>query len=296
MVRSRDRRRFERAAARALRPSRRSAAVWAASAATILARLSRRVWSWPVVGVAALLAVAVSATMIYALRSSTEPRKTDVAQELKPVAVTEPAPDERRLSEARQAHLRQLRPVLRADAEKLSEIARRIRGGGRVTDVRKDRSDNAVELRSLFVSDRALSGDLQNHYQEYAKAKERLRRNVSEQEDEFQKAALLVMTNLSLPPGAEHRRQEVAWSFLEKCLDKGPGMALIDTTTVAEDQRAAFEAFTAFLPDAEVGAYCASLKKRAAGISATAEKLSTEALVLAERTTLPGECKYTKPD
>src|SRR6266850_2968655 len=314
MVTSRDRRRFERAAARARRPSRRAAGVPAASGTTIFSRLSRRVWSRPVV--AALLTVAVSATVFYALRSGTEPPKAHVAQEPQPVAVTEPSQDsnERRLSEARQAHLRQLQPVLRADAEKLSEIARRIRGGGRVTDIRKDRSDNAVELRSLFVSHRVLSEDLQNHYQEYSKAKERLRRNVSEQEVEFYKATQLVMTALALPPGAEHRRPEVAWSFLEKCLEKGPGMTLTvradgyqytargdshvyaGTTMVAEDQRAAFDAFTSFLPDAEVGAQCASLKKRAAGISATAEKLSTEALVLAERTALPGECKYTKPD
>jgi hypothetical protein len=43
-------------------------------------------------------------------------------------------------------------------------------------------------------------------------------------------------------------------------------------------------------------ARCDSLKRRAAGIVATAEKLSAEALGLAEQTTLPGECKYTKPD
>jgi len=38
------------------------------------------------------------------------------------------------------------------------------------------------------------------------------------------------------------------------------------------------------------------MKKRAAGIVANAEKLSADALVLAEQPTLSGECKYTKPD
>ena len=101
-------------------------------------------------------------------------------------------------------------------------------------------------------------------------------------------------------------------SFLEKCLEKGPGMTLTmrpdgyrytargrsrgyeGTMIVAEDERAAFEALTSFLPDADVAAHCESLKKRAAGISANAKKLSTDAIGLAQGTTLPGECKYTK--
>src|SRR2546422_11408175 len=94
--------------------------------------------------------------------------------------------------------------------------------------------------------------------------------------------------------------------------EKGPGMALTmrpdgyqytararsrrydGTTIVAEDERAALDAFTSFMPDADVAAHCESLKKRAAGISANAKKLSTEAMGLAEGMTLPGECKYTK--
>jgi len=260
------------------------------------------------------LAVAVGAAMSYATLRWSESPKPEVAKVPGPARIDEPvqAASEQRFAEGRQAHLRQLQPVLRTDAEKLSEIGRRIRAEGRVTDVHKDRSDNAVELKSLFVSDRVLSGDLQNHYAEYARAKERLRKNVSDQEEEFRKATLLVMGKLSLPPGAEHRRQEVALSFLEKCLEKGPGMTLTmrpdgyqytargrlrgydGTAIVAEDERAAFEAFTSFLPDADVAAHCESLKKRAAGISANAKKLSTDAIGLTQGTTLPGECKYTK--
>jgi len=292
MVTRRDRRRFKRAADRAIRPSRRAST---ASAITIVLRalttvlraiatvlrLSRRVWSWSVIGVAALLLY-----VVYAFPARIESRKADVAQPARPVTVTEPSREanERRLSEIRQVHLGQLQPVLRTDAQKLSEVARRIRADGRVTDINKDRSATVVELRSLFVSHGVLSGDLQNHYQEYSQAKERLRRNVSEHEAEFYTATSLLTTKLSLPPGAEHRRLEVARSLLEKCLGKGPG------TAVAEDE------FTAFLSDSDVTAHCESLKKRAARIAANADKLSAEALVLAQRTTLPGECKYTKLD
>jgi len=295
-----------------MRPSRRASAGRAASAKTLFMRWSRWAWSWP--GAILLLAVAVGAAMSYATLRWRESPKPEVAKVPGPARIDEPAQaaSEQRFAEVRQAHLRQLQPVLRADAEKLSEIGRRIRAEGRVTDVHKDRSDNAVELKSLFVSDRVLSGDLQNHYAEYARAKERLRKNISDQEEEFRKATSLVMGELSLPPGAEHRRQEVALSFLEKCLEKGPGMTLTirpdgyrytargrsrgydGTAIVAEDERAAFETFTSFLPDADVAAHCESLKKRAAGISANAKKLSTDAIGLAQGTTLPGECKYTK--
>ena len=177
------------------------------------------------------------------------------------------------------------------DAEQLSELAKRVGAQGRVT--RKDRSDSAAELRSIFVSHRVLSEDLQNHYPEYSQAKERLRRNVSEQEEEFRRATWLVTTNLPLPPGtaADHRRSEIARALLEKCLDRGPGMTL--TTAASEDERAAFEAFTSFQPGPDVAAHCESLKRRAASIAANAKKLSTEARALAERTTLAGECKYT---
>ncbi len=308
----RDRKRLERAVARAMRPSKRASAGRAASAKALFVRWSRWAWSWP--GAILLVAIAVGAAMSYATLWWNASPKPEVAKVPAPARVDEPAQAASgpRLAEVRQAHLRQLQPVLRTDAEKLSEIGRRIRAEGRVTDIHKDRSDNAAELKALFVSDRVLSGDLQNHYSEYARAKERLRRNVSDQEEEFHKATVLVMGNLSLPPAAEHRRQEVALSVLEKCLEKGPGMTLTmrpdgyqytargrlrgydGTTVVAEDERAAFEAFTSFLPDAEVAAHCQSLKKRAVGIAANAKKLSTDAIGLAEGTTLPGECKYTK--
>src|SRR5256712_4974435 len=290
----RARKRLERAVARAMRPSKRASTGRAASAKTLFVRWSRWAWSWP--GAILLVAIAVGAAMSYATLWWSASPKPEVANVPAPARVDEPAQaaSGQRLAEVRQAHLRQLQPVLRKDAEKLSEIARRLRAAGRVTDIHKDRSDNTVEWKSLFVSDRVLSVDLQNHYSEYARAKERLRRNVSDQEEEFHKATILVMGKLSLPPSAEHRRPEIASSLLEKCLEKGPGMTLTvrpdgyqytargrsrgydGTTIVADDERPAFEAFTPFVPDADVAAHCESLKKRAPGRSATAKKLSTQ--------------------
>src|SRR5439155_608797 len=87
------------------------------------------------------------------------------------------------------------------------------------------------------------------------------------------------------PPArlAEPRRAEVAWALLEKCLARGPGMTLTTQpggyqytvrgrtqrysggAAVAEDEGAAFAAFTSFTPEPDVVAHCDSMKKRAAG-------------------------------
>ncbi len=269
-----------------------------------------------------VVAIAVGLGGFYASRSALEPRNADLTLGGRPTAAPEPVQEtpparpaetrqanppetrETKATDARQAHLRQLQPVLRTDAERMSQVARRIRAEGRL----------AVELRSLFISHRVLSADLQNHYQEYSEAKERLRKSVAEQEEEFQQTIQLVTTKLALPPLAEPRRSEVAWALIEKCLARGPGMTLTTQpdgyqytvrgrtqrysggAAVAEDEGAAFAAFTSFTPEPDVVAHCDSMKKRAAGIIANAEKLSADALVLAEQPTLSGECKYTQPD
>ena len=280
MTTRRDRRRFERAVARAMRPSKRSLWVRAASA-PILLPAARVLGSWP--GIVCVI-VAACVAVSYALLPWVASRTFDGAQAARPATVETPArdADERRPAESREAHLRQLQSVLRMDADKFSEIARRARADGRVTDFAKDRSDSVQ---------RALSEDIPNHYLEYSQARERLRRMIVEQEEELNRATQLVMTRVPLPPGAEQRRLEVARALLAKCFDKSPAMTL--TATATEDEREAFEAFQA---DTEASTHCQSLKRRTAGISANARKLSTEARALAERATLPGECQYTRPE
>jgi hypothetical protein len=278
----RDRKRFERAVACAMRPSRRAA------------RQADRAWVWPVVvGGASLVPIAIWLVAGYVPLSGTSSPKVADAPAAAPEPVIRQAQEsnDRRPDEARRAHLRQLQPVLRAEAEKLSEVARRILADGRVTDLNRDRSEIATELRAMFTSNRALSEDLQNHYPDYARARDRLRRSVAEQEEEFHRTALLVMTKLSPAAGAESRRQEIAGAVLEKCLEKGPGMILKAGAT--DDERAAFETFASLQPDADVISRCASLGRRAVAIAAGARKLSSEAQGLVERTSLPGECKFT---
>jgi hypothetical protein len=319
MLNNRDRRRFERVAARAMRSGGRR------SVATVLGRLSTRT----LLVTLTVLAVAIGLGGFYASRSALEPRAADLAMGGRPGGAPEPLPEPRaarpvqatdakpadtrpadtrqadtrqaKATDARQAHLRQLQPVLRTDADRLSQIVRRMRGEAHVPG----------DLRALFTSHRTLSADLANHHQEYSEAKERLRKSLADQEEEFQQTGQLVATKVALAPVGEARRSEVVGAILEKCLARGPGMTLTTRpdgyqytvrgrsqrysggAAVAEDEGAAFAAFTSFTPEAEVVTRCESMKKRAAAIMASAEKLSADALVLAEQTTLPGDCKYT---
>jgi hypothetical protein len=317
MLSNRDRRRFERAAARARRGSAR------ASVTVVLGRLSTRT----LLVALTVLAVAIGLGGFYASRSALEPRAADLAMGGRPGAAPEPLAEPRatrpvqatdakpadtrpaetrqaKATDARQAHLRQLQPVLRTDADRLSQVVRRMRGEAHVPG----------DLRALFTSHRTLSADLANHHQEYSEAKERLRKSLADQEEEFQQTGQLVATKLALAPAGEARRSEVVGAILEKCLARGPGMTLTTRpdgyqytvrgrsqrysggAAVAEDEGAAFAAFTSFTPEADVVTRCESMKKRAAVIMASAEKLSADALVLAEQTTLPGDCKYTNAE
>ena len=279
--------------------------------------------SWssrPLVLGLALVALAAGVAGFYASRTSVEPSKPDVAvggalpaqpAPARETAAARPAdavrPADARdgsASDVRQAHLKQLQPVLRGDAERLSQIARRARTEGRV---------NAGDIRALFTA-RTLSVDLPNHYPDYSQAKERLRKNAADQEDEISQTSSIVAAKLSLSPAAEQRRAEVTSALLERCLDKGPGMTLTTRpdgyqytvrgrtkrygggAAVAEDEGAAFAAFTSFAPEPDVVAHCDSLKKRAAGIVAAAEKLAADAQALSEQPTLSGDCKFTKAE
>ena len=293
------------------------------SVAAVLGRLSTRT----LLVTLTVLAVAIGLGGFYASRSALEPRAADLAMGGRPGAAPEPLPEPRaarpvqaadakpadtlpaetrqaKATDARQAHLRQLQPVLRTDADRLSQIVRRMRGEAHVPG----------DLRALFTSHRTLSADLGNHHQEYSETKERLRKSLADQEEEFQQTGQLVATKLALAPAGEARRAEVVGAILERCLARGPGMTITTRpdgyqytvrgrsqrysggAAVAEDEGAAFAAFTSFMPEAEVVTRCESMKKRAAAIMASAEKLSADALALAEQTTLPGDCKYTNAE
>ena len=66
------------------------------------------------------------------------------------------------------------------------------------------------------------------------------------------------------------------------------------STKVLKDHLAAITAFKKYQPNQEVTTHYKSLGSRASKTYENAKRLSNEALVLAERTTLSGDCRYVK--
>jgi hypothetical protein len=218
---------------------------------------------------------------------------------------------ERRRHALLQSHLERLRPVLRADADALKEVAQRTEmTGAPLLSQAHNPGSSRNEMEARFAPD-PLSSDVKNHYPTFADNKARLRRDVEDQDDEYAGLVSRVVKQIALPP-AHPYRDNVARAFVWKCLGLGPGMTL--TTDDKSHSYSwlggsgngggpappqlveAFQAFTSFRPDSKVEGHCASLRTRGAKIVDDAEKLSAEARMLAEETTLSGDCKYTRLD
>jgi hypothetical protein len=210
-----------------------------------------------------------------------------------------------------QSHLERLRPVLRADADALKEVAQRTEmTGAPLLSAAHNPGSSRNEMDARFAPD-PLSGDVRNHYPMFAENKARLRKEVEDQDNEYADVVSRAVKLVALPP-AHPYRDNVGRAFVWKCLGLGPGMTLTTDDNshsyswlggsgngggpAPREMVEAFRAFTAFRADSNVEGHCTSLKTRSATIIRDAKNLSQEARMLAERTTLVGDCEYTRPE
>jgi uncharacterized membrane protein YgcG len=216
----------------------------------------------------------------------------------------------------RQEHVRRLKTVLQAEAEKLSEVAERTETHGAPLlsqDHNPGSRRNEMEVR--FSPD-PLSDDVENHYAAYWQKKNSLRNAVEVQDREYAELVSRLVKMLNLAHENPYRLT-VARAFVSKCLGLGPGMTLTSDdkahsySWLGGGTRAGgggggpapvqmIEAFRAFTALQSVGprvrTYCATLKTRAATIVDTATTLSADARRLAEQTLISGDCQYTRLD
>ena len=212
-----------------------------------------------------------------------------------------------RIWSLRQQHLARLQPILRTDADRLDTLAKALRADRYSLNL-SDLSPPGVQVREHdFWEPDPMSGDLREHFREYFSAKQRLRAAAHLQDESFWKAASSVEKQIRLPKYPS-RIREISLSILDKCMGKGPGLRLIvqegsfNYVTKAgltggsgkpgEDMIAAFSVFKSFKSDPQLLATCHALTQRADSLAAVAERLSNEARVLAEHTTLEGSCPF----
>jgi hypothetical protein len=215
---------------------------------------------------------------------------------------------EQRHWDIRRDHLARLRPVLLADADKLAEIAKQLTEQGRLTSFNRDPTPNQADLAARF-SPAPLSDDVVNHHRGYAQEKKHLREATERQDREHVELVLRLLPRVRLPSNHPYR-ELVVRSFVWKCLGSGDGMTLKSSPSfhnyswlgstggasgpASQEHQDAFAAYTALRPDAQTATQCQTLKTRKTEIIATATRLSSQARLLAEHTTLNGECEYTR--
>lgn len=218
-----------------------------------------------------------------------------------------------------QDHVTRLQITLRKDSKALSEVAKKVATDGRATDISKPQSDNDRELAALFAPD-VMTEDLANHFTEYWEQRQRLRNHIANQDREFRDLLEVLTKALDISPVGEGRRLEISRTILGKCLEKMPGITveLFDdgyTYSIlgggggsrggggrnylprpSPDIVAAAAAFDKFKLSPEAILQCEVLKNGADRIHEQASKLSVQANLLAEETSLSGSCRYVRLD
>jgi hypothetical protein len=209
----------------------------------------------------------------------------------------------------RQEHVHRLSAVFQADATNLAEVAQRSQTQGAPL-LSRAHNPNASrdEMEARFSSD-PLSADVVNHYREYAESKAALREAAEQQDREWANLVSTLKTMVDRAPA--QYRDIVAGALVTKWVGLGPGMTVRSNEKehfsswsisisssggsgqgpAQPELLAAFAVFTDFRPDSNVSTQCANLTTRRGKIVNDANKLSSEARMLAERTTLVGDCE-----
>jgi len=285
MATRRDRKRFERVWRARCRPSRRSSRwdgkAWPLAGRSPSGRLARPIAVWLVAP-----HVSLSGTFV-------APGRGRAGRRTRPGRRARSGSRDRRPDEIRRAHLRQLQPVLPRGSGELSEVARRILAEGRVTDLQPGPGPRSRAAESMSSEGGVERGSPESLTGLFA-ARDRLRRSVAEQEEEFRRTVLLVNDESCLPPPALSRDGRKSPAPCWRNVREGPGMVLKAGAT--DDDRAASRRFASFQPDADVTVRCAEPERRAAGSRSRRGSCPARRWGLAERTALPGECKIMSAD
>ena len=210
----------------------------------------------------------------------------------------------------RQQHLARLQPILRADAERLDQLAKTMSAEGYLLNLTDTSAPGVQQREHDFWEADILSNDLREHFRSYFDAKQSLRTAVRSQDQQFWETMRSVEKNGRLQKYPS-RVREVSVAVLDKCMGHGSGLRLIVNESgfnyishggalgggsgkPSQDVVAAFSAFNSFRPSADLLKTCATLAQHADQLATRTQQLSTEAKALAEQTTLEGSCQFVR--
>ena len=202
-------------------------------------------------------------------------------------------------------HLRRLQPVLRAEAARLGDMARKL----------EDTAYLALEhgyARAVIWQDDVMAPDLRSHFPDYFNGRERLLARIMRHDAAYQRVTDDIGRTLSLSPGAQSYRSGLVASLVNKCVGIGEvfklqitgtdvyfswalgggGGSLGDVTGLKQ----AADAFDRYRFATSMTKDCRNLQQQAREMAADAKDLASGATAAAEETVLRGSCKYVAPD
>ena len=212
-----------------------------------------------------------------------------------------------RLRNLRDQHYSQLKPVLRIESSKLTDIADMMAKQAHINRV-NGYEGTEIDVPAMLWPD-VMSRDLWQHFPDYDQAKHVLLSQIDAQDQEFRDT--VVLAEQDIKPTARldaYWRRINAMSYVEKCVGRGNGVKLVvqqggynfeywgvssgGSGQPSLDEIAAFRAFESMKPSATVTSHCDRLKKRADTILNDARELSKQAQLFSESTILKGNCEF----
>jgi hypothetical protein len=186
---------------------------------------------------------------------------------------------------ARSRHLGQLQALLRTEAESLKAIAQALRVGRYLTQVAND-------ARQAVWEDDTLTSDVERHFPEYYREREKLIREILEHDSMLGRIRQVVSSSLPLTEATEPYRWEVVPALVRKCGGAAPGVSfahLADSSRPAPDAAQIFDRYRCAV---DLTRMCQALLDRAADLADAALQASEAARRYAEETVLHGSCTY----
>jgi len=212
----------------------------------------------------------------------------------------------------RDQHYAQLKPVLRAEAANLGEIASEMKKQAHITGVNNYEVITTDTAAMLWPD--VMSRDLERHFPAYDLSKRGLLEEISHQDQEFRGAMQVARTEIKPMPGLNTYWKEIAaMAFIERCLGRGPGLRLnvnqngfsfeywgasVGASGGAIPPRpdagqvAASRGYQSLRNAGALRTYCENLRQGARDIAERANALAERAKLLSQETVLPGKCEF----
>ncbi len=215
-----------------------------------------------------------------------------------------------RLWSLQEQHLERLRSTFKTESNALVGVASYFHSEGFIDDGHGSPALLEEERVFALTSADVLSFDVQNHYPAYVSAKRELAQRVERHDKEFADVLALTERELDVRPTSWLVPRKLALTFIEQAFGKGPGFILHSSAgqlsvtywgasiggqgSPEPGLVSAHKKYKAFRPSKTLALRLQELRASSNELEQRAERLSKEALLMAERTTLPGRCAFVQ--